>query len=914
VQERGVKRLLLISYNFPPIGGAGTQRPMGFAHHLAAYGWDVTVLTGPGTARGYWTPQDDDLMRQTPDVTVLRVPGPEPQQTAGWAGRLERWLRLPTAWERWWWEGVEAIAADLRDVDVIYTVMPPFESTEASMRLSRRLGVPWIPDLGDPWALDEMMIYPTALHRRSEMKRMRRGLESAAAIVMSTDEAAARIPRAFPELAAKPILTIPNGFDAADFEKTAPVTDGESFRIVHTGYLHTDLGRRQRRRRVFRAILGGQTRGLDILTRSHVFLLQAVQRAIDNDPRLANRVEVHLAGVMNDVDREVAGTCDAVRIHGFLNHDESVSLVRSADLLFLPLQNLPSPARTGNVPGKTYEYLASGRPILAAAPAGDARDIVLRAGGAYACDPDDVGSMASVIGGLAERALTPSARDSEFVSRFEYQRLSGTVATLLNDVVLEKQSASVLESSVGAAHSTRRVVTANADGHESPHRVLHLAYHFPPIGGAGTQRTLKFVRYLPEYGWDSTVVTGPGSLGGRWTPRDESLGWEVPPDVDVFRLAGPEPGARSGWRQRSERWLFMRSQWTRWWVEGAVAAGSALGPDMDIIYASMSPYVSAEAAARLSERLGKPWVAGLRDTWALDEMMIPPTVLHRRHELSQMRRALASAAAIVVTASEAAVLIRQTFPELERIPIATIPNGFDAADFDGPCAERTDGAFRIVHTGYLHTDLGREQHRAVTLRHLLGGHIREVDVLTRSHIFLLQAIDRLPADIRGHVEVHLAGVLSEEDRAVTSDVVRLHGYLPHAESVRLIRSADLLFLPMQNLPMGTRASIVPGKTYEYLATGLPILAGVPDGDARDILAAAGTARICRPDDVAGMSAAIAAEVERWRNGAPTPTLRLDAVQQYERRRLAGNLAEAFEEVIDDGASPRRTVGTLAGTR
>ena len=85
---------------------------------------------------------------------------------------------------------------------------------------------------------------------------------------------------------------------------------------------------------------------------------------------------------------------------------------------------------------------------------------------------------------------------------------------------------------------------------------------------------------------------------------------------------------------RSERWLGIPSAWARWWVEECVAQGEKVD-GVDVIYALMSPYATAEAAAKLAARLGKPWIADLGDPWALDEMMIYPTHLHWRHELSE---------------------------------------------------------------------------------------------------------------------------------------------------------------------------------------------------------------------------------------------------------------------------------------
>src|SRR3954451_984884 len=397
-------------------------------------------------------------------------------------------------------------------------------------------------------------------------------------------------------------------------------------------------------------------------------------------------------------------------------------------------------------------------------------------------------------------------------------------------------------------------------------RVLLLSHRFPPLGGAGVQRSLKFARYLPELGYRPLVVTGPGAAGGRWTPADPTLGAEVPSEADVLRVPGPEPARDRG--RRAERWLWLRSPWGRWWVRSAVERAMSAGK-VDAVLASVPPYESCEGAARIAARLGVPWIADLRDPWALDEMRLFPSALHRRVALGQMRRSLSSAAAIVVTSPEAEHRLREQFPELGAKTIATIPNGFDAEDFAGTQPERHDGAFRIVHAGYLHTELGRHQRRTAHLRRLLGGSAPDVDLMTRSHAYLLEAVERLVE--RGEagskdIEVPLAGVMSGADRAVASRSrsARIHGYLPHAEAVALMRSANLLFLPMHDLPDGGRATIVPGKTYEYLAAGRPILAALPGGDARDILRAAGNAYLCSPGDTGAMADAIAAEVSRAR--------------------------------------------------
>lgn len=101
-----------------------------------------------------------------------------------------------------------------------------------------------------------------------------------------------------------------------------------------------------------------------------------------------------------------------------------------------------------------------------------------------------------------------------------------------------------------------------------------------------------------------------------------------------------------------------------------------------------------------------------------------------------------------------------------------------------------------------------------------------------------------------------------------------------------------------------RAGLVPGKTYEYLASGTPILAAVPDGDAREILEAAGNAAICRPSDVAAIARAIRQKVEAWRAGETVERPVASVVAQFDRVRLTERLAAVFDDVLDHPGTVR----------
>src|SRR5207248_58114 len=224
-----------------------------------------------------------------------RLSAPEPPRSSGRRERAERWLRIRSEWQRWWLAGAVRAAREVGEVDLVHATLAPYETADAALAVAWALGKPLLVDLEDPWALDEMRVYPSGLHRRLELRRMRRTLAAADAVVMNTNEAAARV-RRFPELRNTLVAAIPNGYDGADFDGESPPSPNGAFRIVHTGSLHTDFGRWLRRRRLARRLLGGAAPGVDFLTRSHVFLLDAAERVRAANPALGSKVEVHLAG------------------------------------------------------------------------------------------------------------------------------------------------------------------------------------------------------------------------------------------------------------------------------------------------------------------------------------------------------------------------------------------------------------------------------------------------------------------------------------------------------------------------------------------------------------------------------------------------------------------------------------------
>ena len=204
-------------------------------------------------------------------------------------------------------------------------------------------------------------------------------------------------------------------------------------------------------------------------------------------------------------------------------------------------------------------------------------------------------------------------------------------------------------------------------------------------------------------------------------------------------------------------------------------------------------------------------------------------------------------------------------------------------------------------------DLGLRHRNSSPFRRALGGAVDGVDFLPRSHVFLVEALERLlqtRPDLGNVVEIHFAGVLTETETQSLERVrfARLHGFLSHRDTIALLRSADLLFLPMHDLPPGRRATIVPQKTYEYVGSGRPILAAVPDGDARDLLGSVGTARLCRPSDTDAIVRILSREIDRWRSGEESPGPQPDVVAHYSAPRLASDMARLFDDVLASRAT------------
>ena len=164
----------------------------------------------------------------------------------------------------------------------------------------------------------------------------------------------------------------------------------------------------------------------------------------------------------------------------------------------------------------------------------------------------------------------------------------------------------------------RRKCWRRLQGHRRMKKVLILAYYYPPTGGAGVQRVVKFARYLPGFGYHPAVVSGTGVRSVSYAPMDEMLSREIA-DVTNYPLPCVQDEGLSPSR----------------WCELAYAKCCEVvaSEKPDCVFVSVSPYYAAGVACRVAKRFDLPWILDMRDPWALDPYLAYRTRLHHWADL-----------------------------------------------------------------------------------------------------------------------------------------------------------------------------------------------------------------------------------------------------------------------------------------
>lgn len=431
--------------------------------------------------------------------------------------------------------------------------------------------------------------------------------------------------------------------------------------------------------------------------------------------------------------------------------------------------------------------------------------------------------------------------------------------------------------------------------------VLIVAYHFPPGGGPGVQRVLKHVTYLREFGWNPIVLTVEN---GDFPARDESLLSKIPSDVVVIRTSILEPyslyrrfiggkGAsidvnvnkvfsqKSGFKVRVAEWIrstfFIPDARIGWLFSAKKEALKAIKRySINAVYSSSPPYTCALIGRAIKNKTGLPWVAGFRDPWTnfltTPERWFLPALIDRRLERSVFLKADAVECAWQGITNDAL----RKYPGLNREKFYHVPNGFDSADFPNVTYEPNE-KFTITYTGSLY------------------GHRNPASFIAA--LELLRSEGKLNV---GDVRLRFVGRFgSEVEEMLTSTVfasaVDRIQYVPHEQSVAYALSSDALLIIVDDTKES--AEIVPGKVYEYLGSGRPIIGIAPVGSAvEDLIHSVDGGRCTSQDNVQQLARIVLEFFDHWKNNTEPLVRKLEDINKFERRESAKHLARILDKV------------------
>ena len=413
-------------------------------------------------------------------------------------------------------------------------------------------------------------------------------------------------------------------------------------------------------------------------------------------------------------------------------------------------------------------------------------------------------------------------------------------------------------------------------------KVLIVSLYFPPAGGGGVQRPLKFATHLPELGIETHVLAPDDP---KWVHRDDELQPPTQAWIHRARYVGPEGrrpaeelhGSSGADRLLLQAGLFGRRLlvpdenvgWTLTAVPTAVRLARREGIDAVL---TTSPPGSVHFIGAAVQRLtGARWVADLRDS-----LLAHP---HRRADTAALkakertRRAVAQLVArradTIVAASEA--IAEETRSLGPRAPVVTIENGCDFDDFAG-LEHHASPRFRITHAGSF---FGRRDPRPFLTAFAESG---------------LDAVARFLGDFRA-VDREWADTLGLGDR------LELHEFASRRRALELQRDSEALLLLIPEAD-GRGKGVLSGKVFEYLAAERPILAAVPpDGAAAALIRETGSGVVAAPDDPRAIGQALRSLHDRWRagslDGTPlTPELR----RRLDRRTRVRQLADLLQDL------------------
>lgn len=405
-------------------------------------------------------------------------------------------------------------------------------------------------------------------------------------------------------------------------------------------------------------------------------------------------------------------------------------------------------------------------------------------------------------------------------------------------------------------------------------QVLFITYHFPPIASSGVQRPLKFIKYLPEFGWQPVVIT---STPNAYPIHDESLWLDVPPNTPVYRVNSYEVDAvrpffdrlRLGKLVSALKLALIPDSAVFWsYLSRATVKAAVKANQPDVIFSTSGPGSAHLLAQWAKKTFGLPWFADFRDPWSQNPLA-PFYPGYRSINRYLERKVLTSADAVIAISEPLACSLEQLAND-SQCRTLVIENGFDEDDVEKLPLQQTE-KFTITYTGRF-TPKRRPDAVVTAIQNL----IRD------------GTID--PA----HFQVLIAG---PDTKRYTPDGPPFEhlGYLNHHQ-LKDVRVKSNLLLQIQSDDPGFMYAHS-GKLFEYLGSNRPTLSITHPQNAAAALIESANAGTTVHHNPAEIAHAILYYYNKWQTGDSDYHPNWEVISQYTRRNLSAKLAREFDNLI-----------------
>lgn len=417
--------------------------------------------------------------------------------------------------------------------------------------------------------------------------------------------------------------------------------------------------------------------------------------------------------------------------------------------------------------------------------------------------------------------------------------------------------------------------------------VLIIVYYFPPMGGSGVQRPLKFVKYLREFGWNPIVLCpDPGAYHIFDSSLDEEL---TKLNVDVHRIKGNTPFHTIGNKRtvKFPRWIekhlrkistfFWIPDNKKGWIEPAYQEALRIiaKNNVEVVFSTAAPFSNLLIAGKLKSKLGIPTIMDLRDEWLESHLTSYPTRWHKNKIRKIEKEVLPKADIITVINEPYKASFGSRFPEKD---IKVLKQGFDPEDFS--YKKNDDGDSKKLTFLYSGVFYGER----------------------KPNLFLEAVYELIKEDrsLVNKIKLQFQGGLDDESisiikRLSLSEIVEDFGYVEHKTAVKNLNNADILWLLIGHRANSEKVTL--GKMFEYFGSKKPILALAPKGGTRELLKEYNASYYADPYSKSEIKTILGRIVSDYENRA-IPKVNEVFVKQYNRKSLAGELAGYLDEITD----------------